>query len=402
MIKIAFPLFFLALYSFIGSAQNIKDQKVNYSYIQLPAKPFESGTESFSVVVTQDFEQRNQDSLDWYDKRLVEVKEERKLAAEAWSNQKLKINRSYYTAMSNWEKLVKAGDTTTAKPADAAYGACPCIPDPIKPFLTDDLPLESIAGLLKIPGFEKSEDGAKIALAFQGFVKGSTKEKKAVSGQFTYAIQYKHPVKVTITDKGGAIVYNSVYSRSTNFQTFTTQKFKSSYDFKLWWLDNEETFWLQRQKTVFNAVASSLNNMLANDFGFPTKSRQTEIYTAKDKNHDYTDLLEAFQNTQDGLLQLASDRDKDAAIDYLGNAVSQYQKILNESNISDKKARINKKVTSAIYCNLAECLVWMDDYSQSELFLNKAANIGLGKYKRHGNNLKPFLSNQKKRYAANQ
>ncbi|MDG2331356.1 MAG: hypothetical protein P8M05_07175 [Flavobacteriales bacterium] len=402
MIKISLLFALFILFSSFAFSQNIQDKKVNYSYIQLPAKPFQSGTEFFAVTVSQDFKQRNQDSLDWYENRLKQVQEERKLALEAWNNQKVEIERTYYTAMSNWAKLVKEGDTTAAKPADIAYGSCPCIPDPNKPFLTDSLPVESLTKMIKIAKFDRTEGGAQINLAFQGFDKGTTKEKRTTTGQYTYSNKYKHPVKVTIKDKDGSIAYNAMFPRSTKFQTFTTQKFKSPYDFKLWWMDNEETFWEQRQKDVFKDVAAGLNSMLANDFGYPTKSKQTEIYTAKDKNHDYTDLLEAFQNTQDGLLQLASDRNKDAAMDYLGSAVSQYQTILNESNINDKKSRINKKVTAAIYCNLAECLIWMDDFSQAELYLNKAANLGVGKYKRHGNNLKPFLLSQKKRYAANQ
>ncbi len=402
MIKIILLLTFCICFFHLGLSQNIQDKKVNYSYIQLPAKPFQSGTESFTVSVSKAFKQRNQDSLDWYKNRMEAVKEERKLAREAWSNQKIEIERSYYTAMSNWSKLVKAGDTTAARPADVVYGSCPCIPDPDKPFLTDSLVMDPIINMIKIPGFDKLEGGAQINLDFQGFDKGTIKEKKATAGGYKYVIQFKHPVKLTVKDKDGSIAYNAVFPESANFQSFTTKKFRSPYDFKLWWMDNEDDFWLQRQKSVFNKVAAGINNMLANDFGFPTKSKQIELYTAKDKNHDYTDLLEAFQNAQDGLLQLAIDRNKDAAINYLGSAVSQYQTILNESNINDKKSRINKKVTAAVYCNVAECLIWMDDYSQAELYLNKAANLGVNKYKRHGNSLKPFLLNQKKRYGANQ
>ena len=106
MIKISLLFALFILFSSFAFSQNIQDKKVNYSYIQLPAKPFQSGTESFAVTVSQDFKQRNQDSLDWYENRLKQVQEERKLALEAWNNQKVEIERTYYTAMSNWAKLV--------------------------------------------------------------------------------------------------------------------------------------------------------------------------------------------------------------------------------------------------------------------------------------------------------
>ena len=384
------------------TAQNVQDKKITYSYIQLPAKPFKTGTEVFAVTVTQDFDQRNEDSLEWHEKEVELAKERRRLAMEAWNSQKKEIDRSYFAAMANWEKQVAAGNTTAAKPGDPVYGACPCEPDPPAPFLTDDIDQAGVINMVEIPGFTKGEGGAVISLGFKGFDKGATTETKTSTGDLVYKIAYKHPVQVKITDKDGAVVYDMIHPGSSGFKSYSTEKFKSSYDFKLWWMDNEEAFWTQRQKDVINSILSSLNGMLASDYGYPTKSKVAEIYTAKDKDHDYTDLLEAFQNTQDGLLQLASDRDKDAALNYFGNAVTQYQTILNESNTADKKARVNKKITSAVYCNIAECFMWMDDFSQAELFLNKAANLGIGKYKRHGNSLKPFLSDQKKRFSANQ
>jgi len=397
-------LLLLVLGSFtIGaSAQNIKDQKVTYSYIQLPSKPFKSGTEEFSVTVTQDFDQRNEDSVVWYEARLAKVREERNAAMKIWNDSKGDIDKAYYAAMSNHEQQVALGSTTSIKPPNPVYGSCPCTPDPSEPFKTSDIPTSAIEEMVQIPMMTRSENGAKITIGFQGFDKGPIKESKSSTGEYTYSISYRHPIHVKIEDKDGSVIIDKLLPGSTGYTAKSTQKFKTSYDFKIWWMDNEETFWAQRQKDVINKVISNLNNMLAEDIGFPTRTRKIEIYTAKDKNHDYSDVLQAYQSLQDGLLQLSSDRDKDAAIEYLGTAVSQYQAILGQSDTRDKKARVNKKVTAAMYCNIAECFMWMDDYSQAELHLNKAANLGIGKYKRHGNNMKPFLHKQKKRFGANQ
>ncbi len=400
--KIKLLLLAVGFVAFNAAAQNIQDEKVTYSYIQLPSNPFESGTEKFSVSVTQDFEERNQDSLEWYEQRLEQVRQEREAAMKLWFEEKERIDRSYYEAMAKYEKDVAAGSTTSVKPTDPVYTACPCMPDPDKPFLTDDIPVDAVSEMIKIPGFERAEGGAKITLGFQGFDKGEITHKKETTGDIKYTIQYKHPVHVKIEDKDGTVTYDKLHPSTTGFQTFTTQAFKSEYEFKLWWMDNEETFWTQRQKDVINVVVGSLNGKLANEIGYPKQSRTTEIYTAKDRDFDYTDLLEAYQSAKDGLLQLSVDRDKEAALEYLGTAISKYNQILTESDVNNKKARINHKVTAAIYCNLAECYMWMDDFSQAELFLNKAANVGVGKYKRHGNNMMPFLMDQKKRFAANQ
>jgi len=397
-------LLLVALGSFtIGAtAQNMKDEKVSFTYIQLPSNPFKSGTEEFSVSVTQDFDQRNADSVTWYEARLAKVREEREIAMKAWNDAKNGIDRNYFTAMAAYEKRVAAGDTNAVKPANQVYGSCPCTPDPAPPFLTADIETDAIANMVSIPGMNRSESGAKITLGFRGFDKGKIKESKSSAGDWTYSIKFRHPVQVKIEDKDGSVIMDKILASSNGYQSASSPKFKSVYELKIWWMDNEETFWNKRQKDVINGIISKLNAMLADDIGFPTRSRTIEIYTAKDRNHDYTDVLEAYQSVQDGLLQLADDREKDAALEYFGTAVSQYQAILSQSDTKNKKARINKKVTAAMFCNIAHCFLWMDDYSQASLYLSKAANLGVGKYKRHGQNLKPFLLNQKKRYSANQ
>jgi hypothetical protein len=355
----------------------------------------------FSASVVQNFDQRNEDSLQWYDQRLEQVRLERKAAMDLWNEDKKKIEKSYWAAMSAYEAQVDSGSTTAAKPLEPFYGSCPCNPDPKKPFLTNDISVDAIAGMVKIPGFQSAEGGAKITIGFQGFDKGTMK-KGGAAGAITYAIQYKHPIHVKIEDTDGTIVMDKILPSSTGFQTTTSPKFKNDWDFKAWWIDNEETFWAERQIDIINTVIGKLNAMLADDIGFAVKSRTSEFYTVKGKNYDYTDLLEAFQSAQDGLLQLGSDVEKNSALEYLGTAVVQYEAIIAQSDINDKKAKISKKVTAAMFCNIAECYLWMDDFSKAELYLNKAANLGVGKYKRHGNSLKPFLLNQKKRFSANQ
>ena len=52
-----------------------------------------------------------------------------------------------------------------------------------------------------------------------------------------------------------------------------------------------------------------------------------------------------------------------------------------------------------IQCNLAELYLWKADFNHAELQLNLAIANG-GKFKRHAEDEKPFLANQKKRWDA--
>ena len=74
---------------------------------------------------------------------------------------------------------------------------------------------------------------------------------------------------------------------------------------------------------------------------------------------------------------------------------------LKESNIKDKKARIDKNVTAAIYCNLAEAYIWLNEFDNAEINANKAIGVGVNKYEKHGRALIPFIRDVKNRFNAN-
>jgi hypothetical protein len=69
--------------------------------------------------------------------------------------------------------------------------------------------------------------------------------------------------------------------------------------------------------------------------------------------------------------------------------------------LNDKNARIDKNVTSALYVNLMEAYMWMDDYSNSEINGNKASNMG-NKYGRDAEGRMPLVKYQKDRFVANE
>lgn len=386
------------------SAQNIKDNKVSFSYIQLPGSPLPSGTENFSTSLDQDMLiQLNEDSTERYELKLEEARKRYEEKMKTWKEEKAKIDKAYYASMANYEKLVAAGNTTAQKPVPPAENSCPCIDAPPAPFLANEVEESLISGLT-IPGFSQG-GGANIELVFEGFTKGPIKENITTKDNvksYTYSYQYKYPVKFVVTDEGGAVIRDEYINGSNNFKAMSTSKFTSQYDYKAWQIDGEEPFWRSMENSVKNSSVSAVNGILSDKYGYPTKSRMIEIYTAKDKNHDYSDLVKAYTDAQDGYLMLNGDREKNSAMSKLANAIQQWESTLKESDINNKKARISKKVTGALYANLAEAYSWMDDYSNAQLYANKAINLGVGKFKRHAQNILPFIQGQKARFLANE
>jgi hypothetical protein len=146
----------------------------------------------------------------------------------------------------------------------------------------------------------------------------------------------------------------------------------------------------------------SINSFMTSNYGYPVMVRRVELYSAKSKDFDYGDVQKAFSTMESGMLLLAYPEKFNECRNKLSDAVMQYLNILKESDPTNKKARIDNVVTSAIYINLAECYLWMNDFINAEVYANKAITIGINKYERDGKALLGLIREQSMRYSANQ
>ena len=72
-----------------------------------------------------------------------------------------------------------------------------------------------------------------------------------------------------------------------------------------------------------------------------------------DKKVDYSDLLQAYNEALSGLMSISVD--EESAKTKINKAIDLWNAALKESNLTDKKARIDKDITISIYFNLLEC-----------------------------------------------
>jgi hypothetical protein len=174
---------------------------------------------------------------------------------------------------------------------------------------------------------------------------------------------------------------------------------KSQYDHQIYMLDNKDEFYNKLELYARNAALLETNNYLNNRFGYINKSRATEIYSVKSfKNYDYTDVTQAYSLAVQALQVVGVERDRDVAMNRLDGAIDAIKMILEESNFSDKKARINTKVTAMLQCNLAELLIWQGEYDKADATINIALNSREGKAKRHCKGVTGFYADQRKRW----
>jgi hypothetical protein len=389
----------------LASAQNIQEQDVTFKYTQLPIVPINDGTMSYNVVVTMNYLTKNDDSTAAYNTKMQLWQTEVNLALDNWDAEKLKADKQYYSSMMIWETQVAAGSTTAVKPIRQPYPAPNIKARPRKPYLLTELNSTQIISGIKIEGMTPSASSAvKVELIYEGFERGIPQMKQtgvAPNIKYYYEVTYRHPVTLKIDVPGRGLVVNERVPGCEGYRSARTAEYKTQAEVEMYWLENQKMFWDEKQAKAPNETVAEINSYLTEKVGYPVKSRRAEIRTVKSKEHDYTDLLTAYTNFQDGVMSIQYKDKKSKGQDKIQLAIDAWEKALTESNLNDKNARIDKNVTAALYVNLCEAYLWMDDFSNSELNGNKAVNTGT-KYGRDAEGRLVLVKFQKDRFMANE
>ncbi|CAG5078881.1 hypothetical protein [Parvicella tangerina] len=395
-------LFTSLLFAGAAIAQNVQDQKIAFNYIQLPSDPIK-GPKVYSVELNHDkYLAANEDSLEAYEAKIMLAESQ----LVTWIEQKRKIDQAYLLEMDKWQKTVNAG-TPTAQPVKPPYPEMPTLKEELEePILTTDISEGIVDGAIQLEGFTKGDGGAVIKIEFEGLKNATVEQKVTGTGaamKYEFYAKYEMPVSVTVEVPGQGIIINENVNHGQKSQLIN--KYDSEYGFQYWRIDNYNDYWVTLQQQELNSILATINNMINDKCGFPTKSYATEIYTIKKhKGHNYNDLIDAYTKAKSGYDLIYKDISKSDAIAKLKKACAIWEKALAESDLNDNKARINDKVTALIYVNLAEAYMWMNEWSQADNYIQKAQmiNTAAGKYKRESEDVEQFMNYLKDRHLANQ
>jgi len=383
--------------------QKVQDQKVSFKYIQLPSNPITKGISNYNLVTDlSGYVKSNEDSMSVYQNKLSTFEAE----FTTWLEDKKRVDKLYLMDLAKWERAVNA----TVSPAVAPVMPIkpPYSNQPIKeeiklPLLTEDVTEVQTSGAINLEGYTKGEGGAVVTLTIMGFQNASITVKKKGTGaatKYTYSSSCKMPIKVTVEVPGEGIILSETVN--DNLQTSVIKAYDNQYEHQVWLIDNYDTFWAQKQKTMLAASLSAVNSLINDKCGYPKRVRSTEIYTVKKhKGHSYSDLIDAYTNVKSGYDMLFKDVDRKSAIVKIEKGIEIWEDALEETNPFDNKDRVNKKVTALLYANLAEAYMWINDFDSADNYLQKAKIGGVSKYKTFAKRLQGVLNGLKARYEAN-
>jgi len=221
-----------------------------------------------------------------------------------------------------------------------------------------------------------------------------TKDKKTtVFHYYSYSYNIKYKVNSRMTDLSGEEMFSTVADISrTGMSTESTnpaQARKACMDY------------ITKYKTDRIRLAiSKLSNIYNNRFGYPLKSKSLVIFNIKPKKFDYDDFQEAYDIAVKAAEIIKNDRNATGkCMEAYIPAIKIWEKALEESDLTKKKTRVNKKVTLACYYNIGNAYLLCQNYDKAIENFNKVLEID--KKFSNADVLLKFAKNMKKRLEAN-
>ena len=399
MKKISFLLVFIV--PFLGFSQRVQDQKITYSYIQLPLVPLDPSITTYQIKINAaQYEKNNQDSLLLYNSNL----ELCEIEFKKWIDIKQDIDKVFLLKMDMWQAGRNAGNMENQKPIKPPYPPIPLKEEIPYPLLTEKISKNKIKQSVSLQGYNGGKNGAIITITPLGFSNANLYKKRVGTGaaiRYNYMSSCKMPIKVKLEDPLQGVLLEDIIGNSISSKKLPNS-FKSVFGFEAWKIDNLADYWELRQKQLLTSNINKVNEFINENCGYPLKTVSTEVFTVKKhKDYDYPDLIEAYTNAKQGFDLLNQDIDKKNSINYFELAIKIWEDMLLESNVAEKDSRVNEEVTALLYANLSQAYMWIDDFFNAESYIQKAKIGGKLKYKKFAKNLQPFLNSLKERHQAN-
>lgn len=407
MKKLILSITMLSSLTFV-QAQNIADQKVSFNYIQLPYYKIDPKFTNYEVKVVHDYLKANEDSTSIHQMRKDAAIAFFMTQSQMHAAKRDSLDRMYLQSLSTWEKSVNSGvtnpdGTTLAKPAPPVYPEAPMYPTFENPILHTAFNDAEVNQNMSLQGYSQGVGGFVVTvtmnpiqhLPIQQSVKGT-----GSSMAYNYTAPYMLPIGIKVESPTQGTLFEETIFQGTNNYNLPSQK--SQYDHQLYMKDNKAKVYSEIEAFARRNAINSLNDYLNGQIAFVVRQRVAELYSVNNhKNYDYSDVSDAFNKATLALQLVSNDRDRSGAMDKIDEALEAYQNILEESNLSDNKARINDKITAMMQCNVAELLIWKAEFDKADGIVNIAMNSGEGKAKRHLKDELGFYADQRKRWDAN-
>lgn len=417
MIKLGLLLLASAFTIHTVQAQKVKSDDIEYRYIKLPMTPLPSSIKNYQSSIVAAYEAENQKRQETYNRDLQNVDADYQKELDLYPARVKEAEDRYAAEMAEWNKKSTASKLIDKqvlgennKPVknlpSQPYRKTPTAPTFIKSY--DYAALASTYFVLD--GYQNNPDNAvRIEVTLNGFEytaprqvitqrsTATTVNGKSVTQQTNYynvEFTYRHTMSVKVTSPEGKEILFLTPQELNNYKTYKSPESTKSIPI------NEDQLVKTYEEKILQENLIFINNLVNDKIGFTRELRKSTLSYVKSKDATYGDLTSAFNDADSGLKSLVDD--SEMATNKLQNAIQTWNKALEESDVNNKKARIDQDVTIMIYFNLLEVHFALGEYDPSQKILSSLNMLSLGKSERKlKDEYEALFMDLKKRIAAN-
>jgi hypothetical protein len=396
-----------------ASGQKIDEKKITIDYIQLPAVAVNKNIVNCNPVVILGYIADNDAAKEAFNQKVKKADDQYNLEMQDYLNKVREAEDKYNKDLDEYEARMKKNKpgTDTTRPVKKLP------PGPRKATFTEGTYLNLydplfLASYVKLEGFKTGKDNAlTFNIIFKGFefvapelvpvtYKYKENGKQMLGLKYQYKVLYRHPVTIKPESPQGPLPEMNT-DMLNEYKTAETAMYPTEEELKAYWEQNKTTFLSSLQDQIVKDNMTVINQLLNEKFGYLKKKREIEINVPNDKKISYNEYADAYVLVLSGYNMIGSGGSKEQVNADIKKAIAIWEKALTESNTTNKKARINEKVTIATNQNLAEAYMWVNDYRSSEMYFNKLTLLNLsGKDKKALEKNREFMKFQKARYEA--
>ena len=350
------------------NAQNIKDEELEYRYIKMPSSSLEKNIVNYQARIVPAYEEKNRQLLAEYEQNKKEAEEEYQKAKAAYPALVKAAEEKYNKEMEEYnkkelgkkvvEKIILGENNKPVKQIPSE----PQLRFVQKPKLQNTYDYPVLANTyLHLDGFQNnSANAVNIVVTLYGFdctepmTTYITENKTGIKNGSTYnytegyyktEFSYRHPLSVKVTTPDGKEILNVTPQEFNNYKNFRQQSKANPQT-------NSEMMIKTYEEKILQENLTAVNDLVNSSFGYPKITRKALLFYVKSKDGEYSDLMTAYNEASSGLKILADDESN--ARPKISEAMELWKKALQESEPTNKKARIDKDVTIAICFNLLE------------------------------------------------
>ena len=378
-----------SIISVLGFTQSIETEKVKFSSQQLPLEPIpnlegyhftvETPYATDNDALIQQAQQKYEEDKANYPNELAEaeLQYQRDLAQYdedvliARENYKLKADE--YDKLSALEKIALKADAPVLRLPSKPYYRKPAEPVYREPntahIITFD-PKELAGSYLKLGGYDKATDGNIL----KGTVILNDFQAEQPIRRFTEKMVYNSQTKQRTPVR--TYYYMTYYTRPTyvKLQVGNEILFEGIIESSLIADSTKTTNSPNMQSVERQSVRESLrkaNTFINSKYGYSQIEREYDVEFVKNKKGEFDDL----ESAKD--LALASYKNFEGGenSESLLEAVEIWKKAYAESDLEDRKARINKKVTISVLLNLINAALVTEQPAEAATYFTALKNI---------------------------